>query len=106
MHCKSYPAVLVLLVLLYTDVTVLEAVLLREMCECLKTVDRLPWRLIADFQVIRSPLCSNVQIVVKLKTNEKICLNPDLRQGQRIQKCWDRRTDTVEPESCIPLLPK
>ncbi|XP_018580523.1 chemokine (C-X-C motif) ligand 18a, duplicate 1 isoform X1 [Scleropages formosus] len=112
MDYRSPAAVLIMLVLLCggdlnTGSGVLKAMSIRERCECLETVDKLTWRQITDFQVTpRSELCNSVQIVVHLKTNQKVCLNPESRQGKKIQNCWNRRTDGAEKRRCPPFPPK
>ncbi|KAJ8284907.1 hypothetical protein COCON_G00037570 [Conger conger] len=64
---------------------------IRERCECLKTIDKVPWRRIADFAITnKGALCKNVQIVLYLKGKKEVCLNPDSKQGKRLQKCWQR----------------
>uniref|UniRef100_A0A8C9TVV1 Chemokine (C-X-C motif) ligand 18a, duplicate 1 n=1 Tax=Scleropages formosus TaxID=113540 RepID=A0A8C9TVV1_SCLFO len=85
MDYRSPAAVLIMLVLLCGG-DLNTAMSIRERCECLETVDKLTWRQITDFQVTpRSELCNSVQI-----TNQKVCLNPESRQGKKIQNCWNR----------------
>ncbi|XP_072565739.1 chemokine (C-X-C motif) ligand 18a, duplicate 1 isoform X1 [Paramormyrops kingsleyae] len=60
------------------------------LCECPQTRETVPWKSITDFQVIpKSSFCSRVEIVVT-QGNAKVCLNPESKQGQKIQECWDK----------------
>ncbi|KAJ8365777.1 hypothetical protein SKAU_G00146080 [Synaphobranchus kaupii] len=74
----------------------------RERCECVDTIDTMPWRRIRDFTVTnKGPLCNNIQIVLYLKKKD-VCLNPDSKQGKRLQKCWKRiHENPAKKKGCL-----
>ncbi|XP_064171180.1 interleukin-8-like [Anguilla rostrata] len=82
-----------------------EATSVRERCECVQTVDSVHWRRIADFTVTREgPLCKYTQIVLTLKDKKETCLNPDAKQGKRLQTCWRRiRENPAGKRRCLRL---
>ncbi|KAJ8416002.1 hypothetical protein AAFF_G00380240 [Aldrovandia affinis] len=77
----------------------------RQSCECPNVIDSVPWRRVSDFTVTdKGPLCNEIEIVLYLKTNKQACLNPNSKQGKRLQKCWKRiQNDPARRKGCLHL---
>ncbi|XP_056326994.1 chemokine (C-X-C motif) ligand 18a, duplicate 1 [Danio aesculapii] len=66
------------------------ATFIREKCECVKEARAVQWRKITDFTIIlKNPLCNKVQIKLQL-SNKEVCLNPESKQGTKLQRCWQK----------------
>ncbi|XP_059422925.1 C-X-C motif chemokine 9-like [Carassius carassius] len=79
----------------------------REKCECVEETGSVHWRKIIDYTIIQKhPLCNKVQIILQL-SGQQACLNPDSKQGKKLQKCWKRiKFNTQKRKVCLMLRKK
>ncbi|XP_064173278.1 C-X-C motif chemokine 3-like [Anguilla rostrata] len=76
---------------------------LRARCECVDQVDRVGLRRIVEIAVQEpNAFCSKTEIILTLKQNVEVCLNPDSEQGRNIQECW--RSHDMDPAKIKPCL--
>ncbi|XP_015201807.1 chemokine (C-X-C motif) ligand 18a, duplicate 1 [Lepisosteus oculatus] len=82
-----------------------EATSLRERCECIRTIESFPLKKMSNFTIAeKSSQCKNVQIILHLKNNSDVCLNPDSTQGRRLHKCWKKNgKSTTRHNRCLRL---
>ncbi|XP_058651711.1 chemokine (C-X-C motif) ligand 18a, duplicate 1 [Onychostoma macrolepis] len=83
------------------------AISFREKCECVEETDSVQWRKIKDYTIRqKEPLCNKVQIKLQL-SGKQACLNPDSKQGKKLQKCWKRiKFNTQRKKICLKLQKK
>ncbi|XP_036402555.1 chemokine (C-X-C motif) ligand 18a, duplicate 1 [Megalops cyprinoides] len=78
---------------------------LRGRCECVSKVDQVPWKRIKKFTVTEGdPLCGETSIILQMKrkNDPPVCLNPESKQGQRLQKCWKKiKKDPARKDVCL-----
>ncbi|XP_016366758.1 C-X-C motif chemokine 9-like [Sinocyclocheilus rhinocerous] len=79
----------------------------REKCECVEETGSVQWRKITDYTIRqKEPLCNKVQIILQL-SGKQACLNPDSKQGKKMQKCWKRiKFNTQRRKVCLQLKKK
>ncbi|XDV50436.1 hypothetical protein PO909_019496 [Leuciscus waleckii] len=79
---------------------------LREKCECIEETGSVQWRKITDYTIIpKDPLCNKVQIILQL-SGKRVCLNPESKQGKKLQRCWKRikfNTQKKKKKVCLTL---
>uniref|UniRef100_A0A8C2FSI1 Chemokine (C-X-C motif) ligand 18a, duplicate 1 n=1 Tax=Cyprinus carpio TaxID=7962 RepID=A0A8C2FSI1_CYPCA len=83
------------------------AISIREKCECVEETGSVQWRKIADYRIIqRDPLCNKVQIILQMSGKET-CLNPESKQGKKLQRCWRRiKFNTQRKKVCLQFKKK
>ncbi|XP_020368340.1 growth-regulated alpha protein-like [Rhincodon typus] len=71
----------------------LEAATLPLRCQCVHSINGLNPKAIKNFQIFpRTAHCSRTEIILMVQQGHKeseVCLNPESRQGKRLQKCWE-----------------
>ncbi|KAK7140329.1 hypothetical protein R3I94_012823 [Phoxinus phoxinus] len=90
--------------LVFTTENRTAAISLREKCECIGETGSVQWRKITDFTIIpKAPLCNKVQIILQL-SGKQACLNPESKQGKKLQRCWKRiKFTTWKKKACLRL---
>ncbi|XP_052006756.1 chemokine (C-X-C motif) ligand 18a, duplicate 1 [Xyrauchen texanus] len=80
------------------------AITIREKCQCIEETGSVQWRKITNYTIIENdPLCNKVQIILWL-SSKQACLNPDSKQGKRLQSCWKRiKSKTQHKKVCLKL---
>ncbi|XP_016430056.1 C-X-C motif chemokine 10-like [Sinocyclocheilus rhinocerous] len=83
------------------------AISIREKCECAEETGSVQWRKITDYTIIqKDPLCNKVQIILQL-SGKRACLNPESKQGKKLQRCWRRiKFSTQKKKVCLKLKKK
>ncbi|XP_041124364.1 chemokine (C-X-C motif) ligand 18a, duplicate 1 [Polyodon spathula] len=75
---------------------------IRDRCECVNTIDFVPYRKITFFAITeKSSFCKNTEIILHQRNNKEVCLNPDSKQGQGLQECWRVKKDPARIKTCI-----
>ncbi|XP_064173279.1 growth-regulated alpha protein-like [Anguilla rostrata] len=78
---------------------------MRGRCVCPNKVDAVHPKRVADITVLqKDAFCGETQIILTLKQNGEVCLNPDSEQGRNIQECW--RSHDMDPEKTKACLRK
>ncbi|XP_041032180.1 C-X-C motif chemokine 3-like [Carcharodon carcharias] len=81
-------------------------------CQCFQFLDKVPPNIIKNFQILpKSTHCSRAEIILTVQQDNKeqeVCLNPELKQGKRVQMCWERsiENDLKKMRECIKTKPK
>ncbi|KAK9964364.1 hypothetical protein ABG768_005546 [Culter alburnus] len=79
---------LLLVCLHFTTEKSTAAISSREKCECIEETGSVQWKKITDYKIIEKyPLCNKVQIILQLP-GKNVCLNPESKQGKKLQRCW------------------
>ncbi|XP_048419363.1 C-X-C motif chemokine 6-like isoform X2 [Stegostoma tigrinum] len=70
-----------------------EAATLPLRCQCIHSMNGLNPKAIKSFQIFpRTAHCSRTEIILMVQQGHEereVCLNPESRQGKRLQKCWE-----------------
>ncbi|XP_078386885.1 C-X-C motif chemokine 5-like [Cetorhinus maximus] len=81
-------------------------------CQCFHFVDKVHPNIIKNFQILpKSTHCSRAEIILTVQQDNKeqeVCLDPELKQGKRVQTCWERsiENDLKKMRECIKKLRK
>uniref|UniRef100_UPI00398EB4F0 growth-regulated alpha protein-like n=1 Tax=Pristiophorus japonicus TaxID=55135 RepID=UPI00398EB4F0 len=78
-------------------------------CQCLHFIKAVSPKLIKNFLIVpKSAHCTRIEIILTVlqgNTESETCLNPELKQGKRLQKCWERiLNDPNRKKECIKKL--
>ncbi|XP_010868495.1 eotaxin [Esox lucius] len=71
-------------------------------CECYNTNKRVTGQL-SDLRVIpQSHTCTTDQIIVVMKTNKSVCVDPTGKLGKQLLRCWRNAKDKgVDVKRCL-----
>ncbi|XP_072347785.1 growth-regulated alpha protein-like [Scyliorhinus torazame] len=72
-------------------------------CQCFQFADMVPPKMIKKFEIFpKSTHCSRTEIILTVRRNEEVCLQPEARQGKKLQDCWERiQHDPCKISQCI-----
>ncbi|GCC28568.1 hypothetical protein chiPu_0006999 [Chiloscyllium punctatum] len=63
-------------------------------CQCVRSINGLNPKMIKNFDIFpKTAHCSKIEIILTVHQGHEeseACLNPESRQGKRLQKCWER----------------
>ncbi|XP_072439310.1 C-X-C motif chemokine 2-like [Chiloscyllium punctatum] len=62
-------------------------------CQCVRSINGLNPKMIKNFDIFpKTAHCSKIEIILTVHQGHEeseACLNPESRQGKRLQKCWE-----------------
>ncbi|XP_038638709.1 C-X-C motif chemokine 2-like [Scyliorhinus canicula] len=72
-------------------------------CQCFEFVDKVPPKMIKNFQIFpKSTHCSRTEIILTVRQGEEVCLQPEAKQGKKLQDCWESiQHDPSKISRCI-----
>ncbi|XP_067876773.1 C-X-C motif chemokine 3-like [Heterodontus francisci] len=78
-------------------------------CQCFQFAEAVPPKIIKNFLIFPiTTHCSRTEIILTVQQENaetEVCLAPELMQGKRLQKCWERiQNDPNKKRECIKKL--